>query len=164
MGVQRCNLKTDSKVIASQIEKGCIARDETLERYQAAVRRVERFFKGFTVQYIKTKERRGTRASKGYNQEGGATSGCILPSCQRSLHENSRTRAKNDKCRARRRLASTDHGIPPLPLRMRQHHRVDQNARQGKAYQIIGEELYKTSVTGPLLHYLSTDEGMELLT
>jgi hypothetical protein len=39
-------------VIASQIEKECIARDETLERYLAAVQRMERFFKGFIVQYI----------------------------------------------------------------------------------------------------------------
>jgi hypothetical protein len=28
-----------------------------------------------------------------------------------------------------------------------------------KAYQIIRDELYKTSVTGPLLHCLSRDEG-----
>jgi hypothetical protein len=52
MGVQRCILKTDFNVIGSQIEKECIARDETLERYLAAVRRMERFFNGFTVQYI----------------------------------------------------------------------------------------------------------------
>jgi ribonuclease HI len=52
MGVQRCILKTDFKVIASQIEKECIARDKTLERYPVAVRRMERFFKGFTVQHI----------------------------------------------------------------------------------------------------------------
>jgi hypothetical protein len=32
-----------------------------------------------------------------------------------------------------------------------------------KAYQIIGEELYKTSVIGPLLRYLSKDEGKDLL-
>jgi hypothetical protein len=37
MGVQCCILKTDSKVIASQIEKEYIARDKTLERYLAAV-------------------------------------------------------------------------------------------------------------------------------
>jgi ribonuclease HI len=49
MGVQRCILKIDSKVISSEIENECIARDETLERYLAAVRRMERFFKGFTV-------------------------------------------------------------------------------------------------------------------
>jgi hypothetical protein len=39
-------------VIASQIKKECIARDEALERYLAAILRMERFFKGFTVQYI----------------------------------------------------------------------------------------------------------------
>jgi ribonuclease HI len=49
MGVQHCTLKTDSKVIASQIRKEC---DETLERYLTAIRRMERFFKGFTVRYI----------------------------------------------------------------------------------------------------------------
>jgi hypothetical protein len=35
---------------------------------------------------------------------------------------------------------------------------------RAKAYQIIGDELYKTSVTGPLLRCLSKDEGKELLT
>jgi acetolactate synthase regulatory subunit len=52
MGVQCCTLKIDSKVIASQIEKECMARDETLERYLAVVRWMENFFKGFTVKHI----------------------------------------------------------------------------------------------------------------
>jgi acetolactate synthase regulatory subunit len=52
MGVQHCILKTYSKVIASQIEKECMIRDKTLERYLAVVRRMENFFKGFTVQHI----------------------------------------------------------------------------------------------------------------
>jgi hypothetical protein len=38
----------------------------------------------------------------------------------------------------------------------RMHQRV-------KAYQIIGDELYKTSVLGPLIRCLSKDEGKELL-
>jgi ribonuclease HI len=37
MGVQHCILKTDSKVIASQIGKEFKARDKTLERYLANV-------------------------------------------------------------------------------------------------------------------------------
>jgi ribonuclease HI len=53
MGVQYCTLKIDSKVIASQIEKECMARDETLERYLTTVRRIENHFKGFTVEHIK---------------------------------------------------------------------------------------------------------------
>jgi ribonuclease HI len=52
MGVQYCILKTDSKGIASQIEKECMARDETLERYLATVRRMDNLFKGFRVKHI----------------------------------------------------------------------------------------------------------------
>jgi ribonuclease HI len=52
MGVQHCILKTDSKIIASQIEKECTTRDKTPERYLAVVRRMEIFFKGFTVEHI----------------------------------------------------------------------------------------------------------------
>jgi hypothetical protein len=52
MGVQRCILKTNSKVIVSQIDKECMARDETRERYLAIVWRMENFFKRFTVRHI----------------------------------------------------------------------------------------------------------------
>jgi ribonuclease HI len=59
LGVQHCMVKIDLKVVTSQIEKECITSDETLERYLATVRRMERFFKGFTVQYIeRTKMKR----------------------------------------------------------------------------------------------------------
>jgi hypothetical protein len=44
MGVQNCILKTDLKVIAGQIEKECMARDATLERNLATVRRMENYF------------------------------------------------------------------------------------------------------------------------
>jgi hypothetical protein len=30
-----------------------MARDETLERYLAAIRRIEKYFKGFTMEHIK---------------------------------------------------------------------------------------------------------------
>jgi hypothetical protein len=50
--VQTCKLRTNSKVVAGQIEKECIAREPTLERYLALVRRTECYFKGFTVEYI----------------------------------------------------------------------------------------------------------------
>jgi ribonuclease HI len=52
MGVQCCTLKTDSKVIAGQNEKECIARDTTLERYLALVWRMENYFRGFLVKHI----------------------------------------------------------------------------------------------------------------
>jgi hypothetical protein len=39
-------------VVARQIKKECIEREPTLERYLALVRRMENYFKGFTVEYI----------------------------------------------------------------------------------------------------------------
>jgi hypothetical protein len=50
IGVQRCILCTDSKVVAWQIEKEYM--EPTIEKYLALVRRMENFFKGFTVEYI----------------------------------------------------------------------------------------------------------------
>jgi ribonuclease HI len=45
-------LKTDSKVVAREIEKECITREKTLQRYLHAIRRIETFFKGFTEEHI----------------------------------------------------------------------------------------------------------------
>jgi ribonuclease HI len=52
MGVQYYMLKTYSNVVASLIEKECMARDATLERYLAAIRRMVNYFKGFIVEYV----------------------------------------------------------------------------------------------------------------
>jgi ribonuclease HI len=52
MGVQNCILKIDSKVIARQIEKECITRDTMPERYLALVRRMENYFRGFSIEHI----------------------------------------------------------------------------------------------------------------
>jgi ribonuclease HI len=53
MGVQNCIIRTNSKVIAAQIEKECIARDTTLEKYLALIKRTKNDFKGFSVEHIK---------------------------------------------------------------------------------------------------------------
>jgi hypothetical protein len=39
-------------VVAGQIEKECITREPTLERYMAHVRRMENYFNGFIIEYI----------------------------------------------------------------------------------------------------------------
>jgi hypothetical protein len=58
----------------------------------------------------------------------------------------------------------------PIMAYLHNHYEPDSNTQlirmqqRVKAYQIIGEELYKTSVTGPLLRCLNEDEGKDLLT
>jgi ribonuclease HI len=56
---------TNSKVVVSQIEKECVAREPTLKRYLALVRRMESYFKGFTVEYIeKSKNSKANELAK----------------------------------------------------------------------------------------------------
>jgi ribonuclease HI len=54
IGVQRCILHIDSKVVAGQIEKECMTREPTFEKYLALVRRME-FFQRFHHRVYKQK-------------------------------------------------------------------------------------------------------------
>jgi hypothetical protein len=57
----------------------------------------------------------------------------------------------------------TNNGIPSLLLRSRstiEHTRMQQRAR---AYQIVDIDLYKTSISGPLLRCVSKAEGQKIL-
>jgi hypothetical protein len=49
LGVTTCIIKTDSKVVAGQVEKDYAAKDPALMQYLMAVRSLERQFKGFTL-------------------------------------------------------------------------------------------------------------------
>jgi hypothetical protein len=46
----------DSKVVSGKIKKECIAREPTVEKYLALVRRMENYLKGFTIEYIEQKK------------------------------------------------------------------------------------------------------------
>jgi hypothetical protein len=50
--VTTCIIKIDSKVIVGQIEKDYSAKEPVLMQYLAAIRSIEKQFKGFTLQHI----------------------------------------------------------------------------------------------------------------
>jgi ribonuclease HI len=52
LGVTTCIIKTDSKVVAGQVEKEYSAKDPALMQYLTAVRILEKQFKGFTLQNV----------------------------------------------------------------------------------------------------------------
>jgi hypothetical protein len=47
-----CIVKTDSKIVTGQIEKGCSTKEIVLMQYLSVMRSVEKQFKGFTLQHI----------------------------------------------------------------------------------------------------------------
>jgi hypothetical protein len=49
LGITACIIRTDSKVVVGQVKKDYAAKDPALMQYLAAIRSLERQFKGFTL-------------------------------------------------------------------------------------------------------------------
>jgi ribonuclease HI len=75
LGVTTCIVRTDSKVVADQVEKEYSAKDPVLMQYLIAVCSFERQFKGFTLQHVdRTKNKEADALAK------AAAKGEALPS------------------------------------------------------------------------------------
>jgi hypothetical protein len=77
-------------VVTSQIEKECITRDETLERYLAAVRRMEGTKSEEVDELAKATTKKAVIPPDVLFQViKDPSSGCTVPSHQRSFRKNS---------------------------------------------------------------------------
>jgi ribonuclease HI len=52
LGITTCIVRTDSKIVAGQVEKEYYAKDPALMQYLTAVHSLEKQFKGFTLQHV----------------------------------------------------------------------------------------------------------------
>jgi hypothetical protein len=153
MGVQNCIMKTDSKVIADQIEKECIARDSMLERYLSLVQRMENYFRGFSIEHIERS--RNIEANELVKAVARKTT--LPPNIFFQILEDSSVKTVVSKPRIVNIIQGEDWRAPIM--RYLHHHYEPDNKiellimqQRANAYQVIGNELYKTSVIGPLLH------------
>jgi hypothetical protein len=144
MGVQHCILKTYCKVVTSQIEKECIARDEMLERYLAAVQKIERFFKGFIVQHIeRVKNTEADELAKATAKKRREVFFQVI--------EDPTVKTVEPEPKMINIVQGEDWQAPILAY-LYHHYEPDSSTeltrmrQRAKAYQIIGDELYKTSV------------------
>jgi hypothetical protein len=88
MGVQNYILKTYSKVVAEQIEKECIARDATLERYLALIQRMENYFRRFSVEHIeRTKNTEADELAKVAAKKKQHYPRHVFPNTQRFIYK-----------------------------------------------------------------------------
>jgi ribonuclease HI len=162
--IQRCTLRTDSKVVAGQIEKECIAREPTLERYLALVRRMENYFKGFTVEYIeRAKNTEADELAKAAARNTPLPADVflqvILDASIKIVEPNLRViNLIQDEDWCAPIMAYLRHYYEPNSII--EHIRMQQRAR---SYQIVDNDLYKTSVSCPLLRCVSKAEGQEIL-
>jgi hypothetical protein len=162
--VQRCTLHTDSKMLAEQIEKECITKEPTLKRYLALVRRIENYFKVFTIEYIER-----AKNTKADELVKAAARNTPLPA-DIFLLVVSEASIKIVELEPRViNLIQGEEWHAPIiaylhhyyePDSIVEHTRMQQRAR---SYQIVDNDLYKTSISGHLLRYVSKAEGQEIL-
>jgi hypothetical protein len=126
---------------------------------------MERFFKRLTVQYIE----RAKNTKAGKLAKAAAKNMVLPPDVFFQVVEDPSVKTNEPKPRMINVMQGEDWRAPIMAY-LHHHYNPDSTTeltrmqQRAKAYQIIEEELYKISVTGPLLRYFSTDEGKELLT
>jgi hypothetical protein len=164
IGVQRCTLRTDSKVVAGQIEKECITREPTLKRYLTLVRRMENHFKGFTMEYIeRSKNTKADELMKAAARNTPLPADVFL-----QVISDGSIKAVELEPKTINLIQGKDWHAPIMaylhhyyePDNTVEHIRMQQ--RVG-SYQIVDNDLYKTSISGPLLQCVSKAEGQEIL-
>jgi hypothetical protein len=151
-------------VIVGQIEKECSARDTTLQRYLALVRRTENYLRGFSVEHIeRSKNTEVVELAK-----AAARKIALPPDVFFQTLEDPSVKTIKPELKTVNVIREGDWRAPIMTY-LRHHYEPDNKIellrmqQRAKAYQVIGNELYKASVTVPLLCYVSKAEGKELL-
>jgi ribonuclease HI len=172
LGVTTCIIKTDSKVVAGQVEKEYSAKDPALMQYLTAVRSLERQFKGFTLQHVDC-----ARNEEADALSQAAARGEALPSdvfyhvigtpAVRSLEGLQIT---NDVEGHRIvNLIMTEDWRAPITLFLQgYYHPSDVNEakclkHQSQDFALIEGQLYKKGVSQPILKCVTETEGIQIL-
>jgi hypothetical protein len=155
---------TNSKVVAGQIEKECHAREPTLERYLGLVRILENYFKGFTVEYVeRNKIFEADELAKAAARNTPMSADIFF-----QVIEDASVKTVLPEPSVINIIEGEDWRAPIMSY-LRHYYEPDSKNEQirmqhrAKNYQIVSNELYKTSVSGPLLRCLRKSKGQEIL-
>jgi hypothetical protein len=166
------SLKTDSKVVAGQVEKEYSAKDPALMQYLTTVRSLKRQFKGFTLQHVvQAKNEEADALAK------AAARGEVLPSDvfyhvigTPVVRTPEGLQITNDIEGHRIvNLIMTEDWRAPITLFLQgYYHPSDVNEakrlkHQRRDFTIIEGQLYKEGVSQPMLKCVTEIEGIQIL-
>jgi hypothetical protein len=126
---------------------------------------MENFFKGFTVEHIE----RAKNTEEDELAKAAARKVVLPPDVLFEVIKDPSVKIVEPEPRMVNVVQGEDWRAPIMTY-LHYHYEPDSNTeltrmqQRAKAYQIVKDELYKTSVTGPLFRCLSRDMGKELLT
>jgi ribonuclease HI len=172
LGVATCIIKTDSKVVAGQIEKDYSAKDPALLQYLTAVRSLEKQFKGFTLQHV----------DRARNEEADALAkaaarGEALPSdvfyhiigtpAVRNL-EGLQITTNTEGHRIVNLIIAEDWRAPITLFLQGYYHPGDVNEakrlkHRSRDFTLIEGQLYKKGISQPMLKCVIETEGLQIL-
>jgi hypothetical protein len=153
--VTTCIVKTDSKIVAGQIEKDCSAKEPVLLQYLSVVRSLEKQFKRLTLQHI----------DRNKNEEVDMLAKAVAKGDPRPsdvfFHTIGTPAVRNPEGLQ----------ITPDPDDRRIIHMImteDQSEakrfkHRSRGFAVIDGQLYKKGISQPMLKCITIVEGIELL-
>jgi transposase InsO family protein len=172
LGVTTCIIRTDSKVVAGQIEKDYSTKEPVLMQYLTAIRSLEKQFKGFTLQHVdRNKNEEADALAK------AATKGEALPS-DMFYHVIGTPAVRNPEglqitqdAEGHRivNLIMAEDWRAPITLYLQGHyHPTDRNEakrlkHRSRDFAIVEGQMYKKGINQPMLKCITETEGLEIL-
>jgi hypothetical protein len=172
LGVTTCIIKTDSKVVAGQVEKEYSAKDPTLMQYLTAVRSLEKQFKGFTLQHVDHAKNEEADALAKAGAKGEALPSDVFyhvigtpavrnPEGLQITQDAEGHRIVN--------LIMAEDWRAPITLYLQGHyHPNDRNKakrlkHRSRDFALVEGQLYKKGINQPMLKCITENEGIEIL-
>jgi hypothetical protein len=170
--VTTCIVKTDSKVVASQIEKDYSAKEPVLMQYLSAVRSLEKQFKGSTLQHIeRNKNEEADMLAKAAAKGKPLPSDVFFHTIGTPAIRNPEGLQITQDADGHRivNLLMTEDWRAPITLYLQGHyHPSDQSEakrlkHRSRDFAIIDSQLYNKGISQPMLKCITEAEGIELL-
>jgi ribonuclease HI len=172
LGVTTCIIRTDSKVVAGQVEKEYLGKDPALMQYFTAVRSLEKQFKGFTLQHVdRSKNEEADVLAK------AAAKGEVLPSdvfyhvistpAVRNPEGLQITQDADGHCIVNLIMAEDWRALITLYLQGHYHPNNRNEAKRLKHrsqdFALVEGQLYKKGISQPMLKCITETEGIKIL-
>jgi hypothetical protein len=172
LGVTTCIVKTDSKVVAGQVEKEYSAKDPALMQYLTAVRSLERQFKGFTLQHVdRARNEEADALAKAAARGETLHSDMFYHVIGTPTVRNPEGLQVTNDAEGHRivNLIMTEYWRALITLFLQgYYHPSDVNEakrlkHQSRDFVLVGDQLYKKGISQPMLKCVTETEGIQIL-
>jgi ribonuclease HI len=172
LGVTTCIVKTNSKVVAGQVEKEYSAKDPALMQYLTAVRSIERQFKGFTLQHVdRARNEEADALAKAAARGETFPSDVFYHVIGTPAVRNPEGLHVTNNAEGHRivNLIMTEDWQAPITLFLQgYYHPSDVNEakrlkHRSRDFVLVGDQLYKKEISQPMLKCVTETEGIQIL-